>query len=220
MGLTAKQVEVLLRDLNPSRISQRSQAGRSLSYLESWDVRAHLIRVFGFTNWSGEVLKVDLMWEKETTLGPQKRPGWSIGYLVLYRLIIRGPHTEHLAIYTEAAVGSAALPDLGEAHDMAVKTAESDALKRCAMNLGTQFGLSLYNDGSTRDVVRQTLVMPQDAPWPDQPTGEVQIVDKGIVSSPEDNPTFKAMDRAEETLDSDATETQPLIVGGALRTIE
>jgi hypothetical protein len=40
---------------------------------------------------------------------------------------------------------------------MAIKTAESDALKRAAINLGTQFGLSLYNNGSLRDVVVQTL---------------------------------------------------------------
>jgi hypothetical protein len=33
----------------------------------------------------------------------------------------------------------------------------SDAFKRAAMNLGTQFGLSLYNNGSTNDVVRVLL---------------------------------------------------------------
>jgi recombination DNA repair RAD52 pathway protein len=43
---------------------------------------------------------------------------------------------------------------------MAIKSAESDALKRAAINLGTQFGLSLYNNGSLRDVVIQTLDQP------------------------------------------------------------
>ena len=62
--------------------------------------------------------------------------------------------------YTEAAVGSATLPQRGEAHDMAVKTAESDAIKRAAINLGTQFGLSLYNNGDLKDVVKATLVVP------------------------------------------------------------
>ena len=38
--------------------------------------------------------------------------------------------------------------------DFAVKTAESDALKRAATYLGTQFGLSLYDGGSTREIVR------------------------------------------------------------------
>ena len=44
---------------------------------------------------------------------------------------------------------------------MAIKTAESDALKRAAINLGTQFGLSLYNDGSLADVIHTTLDKPQ-----------------------------------------------------------
>jgi hypothetical protein len=43
---------------------------------------------------------------------------------------------------------------------MAIKTAESDAFKRAAINLGDQFGLSLYNNGSTQPVVKQTLVAP------------------------------------------------------------
>jgi hypothetical protein len=38
-----------------------------------------------------------------------------------------------------------------------VKTAESDALKRAAICLGDQFGLSLYNNGSTAPVVRALI---------------------------------------------------------------
>ena len=54
---------------------------------------------------------------------------------------------------------------------MAVKTAESDALKRAAINLGTQFGLSLYADGATRDVVGKTLDREGDA----RPITEVPV---------------------------------------------
>lgn len=52
-------------------------------------------------------------------------------------------------------------------------TAESDALKRCAINLGTQFGLSLYDNGATQDVVQMVLApeqqWPRPAPDQDQP---------------------------------------------------
>jgi hypothetical protein len=62
------------------------------------------------------------------------------------------------AIYTEAAVGdSQNNPSRADAHDMAIKTAESQAFKRCAINLGDQFGLSLYNNGGTGSVVRAVL---------------------------------------------------------------
>lgn len=146
-----RQQEVLLKGLNPNRISQRKGGGgRSLSYLEAWDVKAHLIRVFGFGGFSSDVLSAELMFEE------QVGNNWQVGYKVILRLTI-GADMLAGPTYTEAAVGSAALPQRGEAHDMAVKTAESDALKRAAINLGDQFGLSLYNNGSTAPVVGQTL---------------------------------------------------------------
>ena len=151
MALTDAQYEQLMKPLNAARVAKREQAGRSLSYLEAWDVKAHLIRVFGFGGWSWDVLTADLAYEEKNERGQ-----WAVGYKVVGRLVIH----DLGATYTEAAVGSASLPQRGEAHDMAVKSGESDALKRAAINLGTQFGLSLYDNGSTKDVVMQTLVAP------------------------------------------------------------
>lgn len=176
--LNQQQYEQLLKPLNPNRVAKRQQAGRSLSYLEAWDVKAHLNRIFGFGGWSWDVLNADLAFEDQNEKGQ-----WNVGYRVVGRLTIMGIHTtvgtDHIitdrdATYTEAAVGSASLPQRGEAHDMAVKTAESDALKRAAINLGTQFGLSLYDNGSLKDVIHATL--DRDAtsqPSDPQPTGEL-----------------------------------------------
>ena len=147
-GLNEKQYEQLLKPLNETRVATRGQAGRQLAYLEAWDVKAHLIRIFGFGQWSADVLESTLAFEDKNEKGQ-----WNVGYKVTLRLSI--PALE--CTYTEAAVGSANLPQRGEAHDLAIQTAESDALKRAAINLGTQFGLSLYNSGSLRDVVVQTL---------------------------------------------------------------
>lgn len=145
--LNQQQYEQLLKPLNPNRVAKRQQAGRSLSYLEAWDVKAHLNRIFGFLNWSADVTEATLAFEEQNEKG-----NWNVGYKVVLRLDI-----QNTASYTEAAVGSASLPQRGEAHDMAVKTAESDALKRAAINLGTQFGLSLYDNGSLKDVIGKTL---------------------------------------------------------------
>lgn len=150
--LNKRQYEQLLRPLNPARVAKRQQANRQLSYLEAWDVKAHLIRIFGFGGWSWDVLSADLAFESE------KDGKWNVGYKVIGQLEIN----QIRCTYTEAAIGSATLPQRGEAHDMAIKTAESDALKRAAINLGTQFGLSLYDNGSLNDVVKATL--DQEAP--------------------------------------------------------
>lgn len=165
--LNEQQYAQLLKPLNQTRVSQRSQAGRNLSYLEAWDVKAHLIRIFGFGGWSSEVLDADLAFEQE------KDGKWNVGYKVVLALTIHSINDDDgcWATYTEAAIGSATLPQRGEAHDMAVKTAESDALKRAAINLGTQFGLSLYKNGSLADVVGVTLDKGTPAPL-DSTVGE------------------------------------------------
>jgi len=150
-NLTYEQYEQLMKPLNPSRVAKRQQAGRNLSYLETWDVKAHLIRIFGFGGWSWEVINAELAFEEKNEKGQ-----WNVGYRVIGCLRIESLY----CVYTEAAVGSSTLPQRGEAHDMAVKTAESDALKRAAINLGTQFGLSLYNNGDMKDVVKATLIVP------------------------------------------------------------
>lgn len=147
--MNRKQYEQLLKPLNPVRVSQREQAGRKFTYLEAWDVKAHLIRIFGFGGWNWTVNTAELAFEDKNEKGY-----WNVGYKVVGTLTI--PCLEFCS-YTEAAVGSATLGQRGDAHDMAIKSAESDALKRAAINLGTQFGLSLYNNGQLEDVVRQTL---------------------------------------------------------------
>lgn len=144
MSLTPAQIEQLLKGVNPNRVAQRKGGGgRSLSYMEAFDVKAHMIRVFGFGEWSWDVHAADLMYEENDGRN------WQVGYRVLGTLKIHATG----ATYTEAAVGMAQLPQRGEAHDMAVKTGESDAFKRAAINLGDQFGLSLYKNGQTAPVV-------------------------------------------------------------------
>lgn len=183
--LNSKQQEVLLKPLNPSRVAKRSGGGKSLSYLEAWDVKAHLIRIFGFGGWSWDVLEAGMAFEEQT-----ERGSWHVGYRVIGVLRI---HDLNFASYTEAAVGFATLPSRGEAHDMAVKTAESDALKRAAINLGDQFGLSLYKNGQTSAVVVQTLATGdlEEVPVDDEvnetaspiPASEPDEVVEGFVSA-------------------------------------
>lgn len=160
-GITALQYEMLMRPLHSSRVAKRQQGGKQLSYLESWDVRAHLIRIFGFGNF-------DVITEDQQFIGTREYESGSGTAMVesiwhaTVRLNIRDEKGRHIATYREGAVGSTSGPAtmLGEHHDNAAKTAASDALKRCAMNLGTQFGLSLYDNGTTNDVVKRTLVSP------------------------------------------------------------
>jgi len=156
MPLTNAQIDQLLKGINPNRVaSRKGGGGKSLAYVEAYDIKAHMIRIFGFAEWSWDVLSADLAYAIPPTEGQRNH---QVGYRVIGRLTILSTG----ATYTEAAVGMANLPDVGEAHDMAVKTAESDAFKRAAINLGDQFGLSLYKNGQTSPVVIGTIT--QDGP--------------------------------------------------------
>ena len=152
-SVTPQQYEQLVKPINPSRVKQID----GMSHLEAYDVKAHLIRVFGFGQWDAEVTESHLMYEEQVTLKNGK-PGWRVGYRVRLRL---GIHQTG-AVYEEEAFGESQMPDFkrGDCHHMALTTAASTALKRCAINLGDQFGLSLYNNGSTAPIIRTTLSAP------------------------------------------------------------
>lgn len=160
--LTIEQYEALRRPLNGTRIAKRTQSGQQLSYLEAWDVKAHLTRVFGYGGWSFDIIETRLIGVLDVTVGQQNREGWEPMWYARGTLVI----PQLGCSYTEGAVGSATGSraggggGLGDLHDNALKQAASDALKRCAISLGTQFGLSLYNSGATHDVVKGTLVKP------------------------------------------------------------
>lgn len=149
-GVSDLQYERLMSPLNPSRVKNL----RGMSYLEAWDVRAHLIRVFGFGGFSVTADEAECVSVREVPQAKGDKMNHEVCWKVRVTLIV--PQLD--AMYTEYAIGSSSQPSLPEAHDMAIKTAESDALKRAAINLGTQFGLGLYAGGTTRDIVIATLV--------------------------------------------------------------
>lgn len=154
--LSEEQVAVLLRPIKPGRVSKDRDG---MSHLQAYDVRAHLNRVFGFGRWSADLLEITQLYEHPTETKAGK-PGFSVAYRATVRLTVCAPDGTTLATYTECATGGNVMPDFkrADSHDFAIKTAESQALKRCATNLGDQFGLSLYAQGATDAVVRQTLV--------------------------------------------------------------
>lgn len=147
MSLNEEQFEALLQGINPARVSEV----QGMSHVEAYDIRAMLIRIFGFTGFSlTETSPTEMLYEMETST-KQGKPAFKVAYRASIRLTIGD------CAYDGTAVGEATMPDFkrGDCHDMAIKTAESQALKRCAINLGDQFGLSLYNNGQTAPTVRK-----------------------------------------------------------------
>ena len=205
-GLDKKQIEVLVGALNPNRVAHRSQGGRDLSYLEAFDVKATLIRVFGFAGFSAECIHTSIL--REHWYMKDTKELVQVTALCTVRLTIH----QTGAVYQESGAASQSGPDHGEVCDFAIKTAESDALKRAATYLGTQFGLSLYANGSTRDVVRVLFAPDQrDHVEPPKPLS--------ADLSDEQAQTLKDTLGATVVSDSDA-QPQPAASDGIIRTAE
>jgi Rad52/22 family double-strand break repair protein len=180
-GLTYRQYRALLAALDEARRCTLEERGkRPQSYLETWDVEAHLTRIFGFGGWDDELRETTLIFERShqrhNNGQPVVRDGepvlrWYVAYRATIQLTVRNIFGEVIKTVSGVATGQADnQPDQAGAHDLALKAAASGALKRAATKLGDQFGLSLYNNGSLGPTVISTLVWtdPDQAASPDQ----------------------------------------------------
>lgn len=163
--LTVAQVKQLLAPIRPVRVLQDP---RNNSHVSQQDVTAHLTRIFGFGNFDTQIVSLDLVFEAERA---NKETGvltgrWDCCYRCRFRLTIKNPDGTVLATYEDASCGDAQNQNRQDAHDLAMKSAISVAKKRCTINLGDQFGLSLYNKGQMEALVRGTLVLPDG--WQDE----------------------------------------------------
>ena len=151
-GLTEAQRNVLLLPLAKRRVL----IAQGMAHLPAYDVIAYLNKVFGFEGWDREIVNTWLI--DETGTEKNGRVGWTVTYGCQVRLTIRNPSGSVVKVSDGVATGSANnLPSRGDAHDFAIKNADSYALKRAAKDLGDQFGLSLYNKGSLEPVVRTSV---------------------------------------------------------------
>lgn len=165
MSLTRKQVDQLLKPIAPQRVLRD---GKGHSHVSQQDVTAHLIRVFGFGNFDTEILDTTLIFEQERVNNAGEFTGrYDVCYRATMRLTVRDPDGKEIAHYENGSTATAQNQTRGDAHDLAFKSAISLSVKRAAIALGDQFGLSLYNKGQTSALVIASLVTPA----PDGETG-------------------------------------------------
>lgn len=135
-----------------SAVATRSGGGSTLSYLTSFYVIQKLNEVIGQGNWaySSEVTHVH-SGEVDGKYGKS----YSTHYTARVRLVVAidGNSTE----FTDYGYGDGTdKTNPGKAHELAVKEAVTDGLKRCAKNLGMAFGLALYD--KTQEFVSDEIV--------------------------------------------------------------
>ena len=137
MAFTHIQVQKLAGKLPERFVKTRTERGMNLSYVEGWHVIDEANRVFGFDGWDRETVLAECVWQ-DTRISPK-----ACSYAVRVRIKVRAGKTTVSREGTGLGHGTGVT--LGEAHESALKEAETDATKRALTTFGNLFGLALYD---------------------------------------------------------------------------
>ena len=137
MPFSNSQVKLLSSKLNEKSVKTRQQGGKTLSYIEGWHVIAEANRIFGFEGWDRETVVAECIWQDV------KREPKACAYTARVRIRVRAGDT--IVCREGSGVGHGIGATLGEAHESALKEAETDATKRALATFGNLFGLALYD---------------------------------------------------------------------------
>ena len=138
MTFTEQQKDALNAPLDPRHVKPPPQ-GKYGEYVDSHHVLSEANRIFDFA-WSYEITS---MAQCSRVEGQDRngKPQVRVAYRCTVKAMINGIYREGAAVGT----GMAKPENEGDAHESAVKEAETDALKRALRSFGNTFGLALYD---------------------------------------------------------------------------
>lgn len=137
MPFAETQIRQLSGKLLERHVRTREQKGLVLSYVEGWHVIAEANRIFGFDGWDRETLSAECVWQ-------DTRSAIKVcTYTARVRVRVRAGETVICRDGSGVGHGNGAI--IGEAHESALKEAETDATKRALTTFGNLFGLALYD---------------------------------------------------------------------------
>lgn len=158
-----QQTKDLIAPLSKAHVKKNP---KGFDYVEGWHAIAEANRVFGFDAWDRQTLEMRQLGDPEQVNG-----NWRVAYHCRVRITVRAGET--LVIRDGSGYGSGIVKDIRDAHEGAIKEAETDAMKRALMTFGNPFGLALYDKtqanvvsevdesyaafvSATRDMIRST----------------------------------------------------------------
>jgi len=157
--------DALRAPLDLNNVKKRKGAGgRTLDYISGEHAIAEANRIFGFDGWSCETIHMECVKESPIT------------YIARVRVKAGG--------VTREGWGG----DSSHDHEMAVKGAETDAIKRALRTFGNQFGLPLYDkEENAENLTRGSEPAPTLRP---DPSPEYKRQEKVIKEEIQDGPFY------------------------------
>jgi len=137
MAFTDQQSRQLKAKLDAQHVRTRQANGTTLHYVEGWHVIAEANRIFGYDGWDRRTLFTNCIWT-----GTCDRD-YLAAYTAKVRIYVRAGDV--LIVREGSGTGEGKAPTPGQAHEIALKSAETDATKRALATFGNIFGLALYD---------------------------------------------------------------------------
>lgn len=131
--------EELKRKLDPVHVKGRKQGGGQVQYIEGWHAIAEANRIFGFGAWDRETVELRQIGEPREVDGKMR-----VDYMARVRITVWAG-ADGRTVRDGCGFGQGIDKDVGQAHESALKEAETDAMKRALMTFGNPFGLALYD---------------------------------------------------------------------------
>ena len=144
-GFSEEQVRELRRKLDRRYVQTREADGRNLDYIEGWFAVAEANAIFGFDGWDRVTTHFERVFERN------RLDSTTCAYMARIRIRVRANGA--VVIREGSGWGEATAKAPTEAHERALKSAETDATKRALATFGNRFGLGLYDkeqNGVTR----------------------------------------------------------------------
>lgn len=141
MAFTDTQARQLKAKLHAEYVKTRKQNGTTLHYVEGWHTIAEANRIFGFDGWDRRTLSTVCIWSG------MKAGQHCAAYTASVRVSVRAG--DAIVVREGSGTGEATAPTIGQAHELALKGAETDATKRALATFGNPFGLALYDPEQT-----------------------------------------------------------------------
>jgi Rad52/22 family double-strand break repair protein len=137
MALSDTQVRQLRAKLEAKHVKTRNANGTDLHYVEGWHVIAEANRIFGHDAWDRRTLASKCVWSGASG------QFYAAAYTAKVRVSVRAGDIK--VVREGSGTGEGKAPTPGQAHDLALKGAETDATKRALATFGNPFGLALYD---------------------------------------------------------------------------
>jgi hypothetical protein len=157
MALSDIQVRHLRAKLDAKHVKTRKANGADLHYVEGWHVIAEANRIFGYDAWDRRTLASRCVWNGA------EGAYHGAAYTAKVRVSVRAG--EVTIVREGSGSGEAKAPTPGQAHELALKGAETDATKRALATFGNPFGLALYDREQVGVRKTRGKTAPAIGPW-------------------------------------------------------